>query len=236
LKQLFGKAGWQDELTDLDISYAWADTSLIGNGAAPESLLAVHESAFYTFPDSTNNKLNFVNATGSISCGSDLLVALNAYYRHLVTRTNNGDLNNNNYLSADYSGPDIDCGAPFTSPVDVAYCANAINRASMATQKTWGFGAQLPESRAILKLKNQLVVGASYDHSTVDYNQNFQYAALTDLRTTLPIIDPSNGVETVTSIGGTSKALGLYATDTFSPNPLFAYHGRAGVTTASPKP
>jgi outer membrane receptor protein involved in Fe transport len=221
VKRIFAKAGWQDDQTDLDISYAWADTSLIGNGAAPESLLAVHESAIYTVPDFTNNKLNFVTATGSHFFSRDLLVAADAYYRHLVTRTNNGDLNDNNYLSGDYSGPEIDCGDPFTSRADIAFCANGINRASIATQRTWGLGVQMTESRDILDHKNQLVVGASYDHSSVDYNQNLQYATLTDTRTTLPIIDPNNDVETVTSVGGTSKAFGVYATDTFSPSSLF---------------
>ncbi len=41
----------------------------------------------------------------------------------------------------------------------------------------------------------------------------------------MPIIDPNNDVETVTSVGGTSKALGLYFTDTFSPSPLFHITG-----------
>lgn len=225
VKQLFGKAGWEDEQSDFDLSYAWADNSLIGNGAAPESLLAVHESAVYTIPDFTNNKLNFVTATGSHFLRSDLLLSADAYYRHLVTRTNNGDLNDDNYLSDDYSGPAIDCDAPYAAPVDVAYCANGINRASTATQKTWGFGAQLTESHDMLGFKNQLVAGVSYDHSTVDYNQNFQYATLTDQRTTLPIIDPANDVETVTAVGGTSKAFGVYASDTFSPNSLFHITG-----------
>jgi outer membrane receptor protein involved in Fe transport len=221
VKQVFGKAGWQDEQTDLDLSYAWADTSLIGNGAAPESLLAVHESAVYTVPDFTNNKLNFVTATGSHFLQSDLLVAANAYYRHLVTRTNNGDLNDDNYLSEDYSGPAIDCDAAPGSLADVAFCANGINRASTTIQKTWGLGAQLTATRDILTMKNQLVVGASYDRSTVSYNQNIQYATLTDARTTVAIVDPNNPVETVTSVGGTSKTFGVYATDTFSPSALW---------------
>jgi len=221
VKQLFGKAGWQDELTDLDVSYAWADTSLIGNGAAPESLLAVHRSAVYTVPDFTNNKLNFVTATGSHFIRSDLLLAANAYYRHLTTHTNNGDLNDDNYLSEDYSGPDIECDSPFDGLPAVAYCANGINRASVATQKTWGIGAQLTETHDILNFKNQLVAGMSFDRSTVDYNQSIQYATLTDTRTTLPIIDPNNPVETVTSVGGTSKTFGVYVSDTFSPSSVF---------------
>jgi outer membrane receptor protein involved in Fe transport len=217
LEQVFGKAGWEDEKTDFDISYAWADTSLIGNGAAPESLLAVHQSAVYTVPDFTNNKLNFVSATGSHFLLSDLLLSANAYYRHLLTHTNNGDLNDDNFQSEDYAGPEVDCADGFTSRSDVAFCANGINRSSTTTQKTWGFGVQTTDSAEIMGFKNQAVVGASYDHSTVAYNQSIQYATLTDARTTVAIDDPSNPVETVTSVGGTSKTFGVYATDTFSP-------------------
>jgi outer membrane receptor protein involved in Fe transport len=217
VKQVFGKAGWQDELTDLDISYAWADTRLIGNGPAPESLLAVHRNAVYTVPDFTNNKLNFVNATGSHFLRSDLLVSANTYYRHLVTHTQNGDLNDDNYLSDEYDGPAIDCDEPFNSHASVAFCANGINRASVSTQKTWGFGAQMTETHDLLDRKNQLVGGVSYDHSTVDYNQSFQYATLTGERTTVAIADPNNPQQTVTSVGGTSKTLGVYLTDIFSP-------------------
>jgi len=37
---------------------------------------------------------------------------------------------------------------------------------------------------------------------------------------TVPIIDPNNDVETVTSVGGTSKTFGVYVTDTLSANSL----------------
>jgi len=82
VKQLFGKAGWQDEKSDFDISYAWADTSLIGNGAAPESLLAVHESRSIPFRISPTTS-SFRECHGSHFLQSDLLLSANAYYRHL---------------------------------------------------------------------------------------------------------------------------------------------------------
>jgi outer membrane receptor protein involved in Fe transport len=221
VKQVFGKFGWQTETTDFDLSYTWADTSLIGNGATPESLLAYRRQAIYTTPDYTANRVNFVNATGSHFLQSDLLVSANAYYRHLVTHTNNGDLNDDNYLSEDYAGPAIDCDAPYDSHAAVAFCANGINRASVATQKTWGFGAQLTETHDIADLKNQLVAGLGYDHSSSDYNQNFAYGTLTQSRNADSIVDPNNPVQTVVSVGGTSKTLGLYLTDTFSPTDLW---------------
>jgi outer membrane receptor protein involved in Fe transport len=225
VKQVFGKFGWETETTDLDISYTWADTSLIGNGATPQSLLAYRRQAIYTAPDLTANRVNFVNATGSHFLRSDLLVSGNAYYRHLVTHTNNGDLNDDNYLSDDYNGPPIDCDAPYDSHAAVAYCANGINRASVATQKTWGFGAQLTETHDLAGMKNQLVAGMSYDHSMSDYNQNFTYGTLAESRNTLSIVDPDNPVQTVVSVGGTSKTVGVYLTDTFSPTDLWHITG-----------
>jgi outer membrane receptor protein involved in Fe transport len=220
VEQLFGKGGWQDEKTDIDVSYAWANTQLVGNGTTPESLLAVRRQAIYSAPDFTNNKLNFINGTGSHFLAAELLISGNLYYRHLVTRTKNGDINDDNYLSADYSGPNVDCDN-FTMLSDVAYCANGINRASTLTQKTWGAGVQMTSTHDVGAMKNQAVIGLSFDHSTVNYLQDFQYATLTDSRQTLAIDDPNNPLETVNSVGGISKIFGAYVTDTISPNEQF---------------
>ena len=220
VKQLFGKAGWQDELTDVDLSYTWADTDLTGNGTTPESLLAVRRAAIFTAPDFTNNTLNFVNLTATHFLTPELLLSANAYYRHLRTRTNNGDLNDDNYLSEDYSGPEIDCDLAPESRAEVAFCANGINRASAVTQRTAGLGAQLTWTRDLGTAKNQAIVGVSFDRSKVDYDQAFQYGLLAPDRTVVAIDDPNNSLETITSVGGTSEMLGVYFTDTVSPNSL----------------
>jgi outer membrane receptor protein involved in Fe transport len=220
VEQVFGKAGWQDEKTDIDVSYAWANTQLIGNGTTPESMLAVRRAAIFSAPDFTNNKLNFVNGTGSHFLRSGLLISGDVYYRHLVTRTNNGDVNDNNYLSGDYAGPDVNC-ANFTGLSAVAYCANGINRASTLTQKTWGGGLQLTSTYDVSGMKNQAILGLTFDRSSVDYIQALQYATLTDSRQTVAIDDPSNPLETVNSVRGISKIFGAYLSDTFSPNEQF---------------
>jgi outer membrane receptor protein involved in Fe transport len=217
VKQGFGKVGWQDDETDVDLSYTYADNALVGNGTTPESLLAVRRAAIFTAPDFTNNKLNFVNLTGSHYLRSDLLLSGNLYYRHLVTHTNNGDLNGNNYMSDNFDGGDCD---NFTSRSDVAFCANGIDRASTLTQKTWGLGVQATETHDLAGFKNQAVLGASFDRANVNYEQSFQYATLTPWRSTVPIDDPNNVPETVNSVGGVSKVFGIYVSDTFSPSPL----------------
>lgn len=220
VKQLFGKVGWETERTDIDLSYTWADTQLTGNGAVPESMLAYQRESIYTAPDFTNNTLNFINATGTYFIDKQLLLSGNLYYRHLRTRTLNGDANDDNYLSDDYDGSDIDCTAAPASQADVAYCANGINRASTLTQKTLGAGVQLTATNDLLGQKNHFVVGASYDHSDDDYEQTIQYANLTPLRQTVAIDDPNNPDQAVNSVSGTSHTLGVYFTDTMSPSSL----------------
>ena len=118
LWQAFGKVGWQTEKTDLDLSYTYADTSLFGNGALPQSMLDYRREQSYT-PDFTHNLLHFVNLTGTQFLSEQLLLSGNVYYRHLVTGSSNGS-NNDNYLGEDYSGPPIDCDA---APADRAALA-----------------------------------------------------------------------------------------------------------------
>ncbi|HEY1725160.1 MAG TPA: TonB-dependent receptor [Steroidobacteraceae bacterium] len=223
--QGFGKVGWQNDKTDIDLSYTWADTQMVGNGTTPTSMLDFRRQAIYSAPDFTHNLLNFVNLNGTQFLADNLLLSGNVYYRHLITLSQNGDINDDNYLSDDYSGPDIDCTAPFTARSDAAYCLNGINRASRLEQRTAGFSLQLTDSQDLFGWKNQGIVGVTYDDSNDDYSQMFQYAALTPSRTAISVVDPFNDAETVNSVSGTNKIFGVYLTDTLSPSKLFHITG-----------
>src|SRR5213082_3943563 len=113
LWQAFGKVGWQNDRTDVDLSYTYADTRLFGNGAAPLSMLYYRREQSYT-PDFTHNLLHFVNLTGTQFLSEHLLLSANAYYRRLITASSNGS-NNDNYLTSAYAGPPLDCSV---SPAD----------------------------------------------------------------------------------------------------------------------
>lgn len=227
LYQAFGKVGWQNDKTDIDLSYTYADTSLIGNGAVPQSLLDFRRESIYSAPDFMHNLLNFVNLNGTQFLTDTLLLSGNVYYRQLVTGSNNGDVNDDNYLSDEYDGPEIDCSEEPASLADNAYCSNGINRASRLTQHTTGVGLQLTESHDLFGAKNQAVLGASFDHSTDRYSQTFQYATLTPERTAISNANPFNPAEIVNSLSGSNKIFGVYLTDTFSPNSLLHFTASA---------
>ena len=86
-------------------------------------MAATRREASYT-PDFTHNLLHFVNLTGTQFLSEHLLLAANAYYRHLITGSSNGS-NNDNYLNENYPGPPLDCSVPPADRLMIAYCSSA---------------------------------------------------------------------------------------------------------------
>ena len=211
--QAFGKVGWQTEKTDLDLSYTYADTSLLGNGAVPLSMLDFRRQTSYT-PDFTHNLLHFVNLTGTQFLTDHLLLSGNVYDRRLATGNDNGNVNDG-YLASNYAGPPIDCAVPPTSRADIAFCANGQNAVSRLIQRTIGFGVQLTDSQDVLGMKNQAIVGADYENSRDTFAQVLEYGSLAADRTLIPEVDALND-ETIISLSGSNKILGAYLTDTLN--------------------
>jgi outer membrane receptor protein involved in Fe transport len=218
--QGFGKVGWQNERTDLDLSYSYADTSLYGNGATPLSMLAYLRESIYT-PDTTENLMNFVNLTGTQFLRDKLLLSGNAYYRNLTTSTVNGNVNDS-YLDPGYGGPAIDCSLPPASRAALAWCSPGQNAGSRLTQRSRGAGLQLTDSQDLFGWSNQAILGADYTDSNDTFTQSYQYGQLAANRTLIYQPSPYND-QTVISLGGDNTIYGIYATDTLSPSELLHF-------------
>jgi outer membrane receptor protein involved in Fe transport len=215
--QAFGKVGWQNDRTDIDLSYTYADTSLWGNGATPISMLDYRRQASYT-PDYTQNLLNFANLTATQFLTQKLLLSGNIYSRHLNTGILDGNINDS-YLTDDYTGPPIDCAVPPASLTALAYCAPGQDAAGRVIQRTAGFGVQLTDSQDLLGWNNQAILGADYSDSQDTFAQSFQFGPLAPDRMLIYEVSPFND-ETVISLSGGNRIYGVYLTDTLSPDTL----------------
>src|SRR5690606_11509240 len=89
--QLFGNLGWQTPRSNAQASLTYADTDLIGNGAAPAQLLAVDRDAIFTRPDRTSNELLLFSVEGEHALSQRLTLSANAYLRSSDIATYNGD-------------------------------------------------------------------------------------------------------------------------------------------------
>jgi outer membrane receptor protein involved in Fe transport len=194
--QLFGKAGYQTERTDLDLSLVLADNALEGTQTLPVSWLDTPREA-YTYPDLNSNQVAHANLKGSVFLGQDLLLGGNAYFRRL--RNVNTSSNQNDAFS-----PVPPPGQPVES--------TAFNDRSTIDQDGYGGALQLTVLGDVVGLKNQLAVGAAADLGDVHYIQQTQPAEFTADRGTVATGD----FALETDVRTTNQYYGVYATDTLS--------------------
>jgi iron complex outermembrane recepter protein len=194
VNQIFGKVGWQNDTSDLDLSVALADNTMKGTQTLPLSMLSNPEQA-YTWPDSIENKLAMFTLKGSHFLTDDKLIAGNVYYR----KSDANSFNSNASLVA----------PPVTTNVD------ASNVSSTTNQDGYGGSIQFSLLGDLIGHKNQFTVGASADFSRVTYNQDSLLANLVGTQT---ITDPSNTSKGSVRLKTRSDYYGLYATNNFSFN------------------
>jgi len=166
VRQYFGKVGYQNDKTDLDLSFTGADNTLQGTQTLPLSFFDDIRQA-YTFPDQNHNKVAFVTAKGSHFLAESVLLGGNLYYRHY----RNGNVSSN--VNGDFEDDGI----------------QATNDAAQIDQDGYGGGIQLVLTQRPAGLKNQLTLGSTADVASARFTQTFQAAQFTADRNTIGIDD-----------------------------------------------
>lgn len=208
--QGFGKLGWRDAVTDIDISFTGADTDLIGNGYTPQTLLREdgYES-INTKPDQTQNRLGFINGKLSHWLSQEVLLTANAYFRHNRTNTLNGDIND------EYAGLLEACEGASLNGCDDIYAHGVLNR-SRTTNK--GYGGTLQATWATEH--HMLTGGVSVDIGRTQFKQTEQEGGL--FTANRGLTDIEDDVELANKLSGNSKTWAVFLTDTFNLTPQLA--------------
>ncbi len=89
--QAVADVGYRKDRVDAGVTFTYADTRMNGNGAAPIELLEVDRSAVFTYPDTTENQLAFLQGRFDLAATDAWSVQATAYYRDLDRQTLNGD-------------------------------------------------------------------------------------------------------------------------------------------------
>ena len=203
--QVFGKVGWHRSNSETALSVGYADTNLTGNGLQDLRFLDRDFASVYTKPDQTDNRSTLINLTTRRDVSPSLTVSGNVYYRHIRTKTFNGDINDDSLDQAVYqpneqeqqalaeagytgfptSGEDAS-NTPFPSWRCIANvllqdepgetCNGLLNR-SHTTQHNYGVSAQATW-REWLRPGNALTAGAGYDGSHSSFDQSTQLGYL----------------------------------------------------------
>jgi iron complex outermembrane receptor protein len=187
-----------------------ADNHLEGTQALPVSMLDNPKQA-YTWPDTTENRLGFVNANWQHAFAQDTVLASNAYYRRLATRGVNSNVN------GEYAPPD----QPY----------EAFNLRTSATTDAWGASLQLTLQRRLAGMAHQFVAGAAYDSGNTSFTQSGQPATFAADRDTIGIGD----YVLETDVATRTRSLGFYFSDTvaFAPGWSLLLAGRYNAARVS---
>ena len=211
VRQFFGKAGWQDEKTDFDVSLTLADNKLEGTQTLPQSWFDSIRTA-YTWPDINKNRLEFLTAKGSRYLTNSLILGGNAYYRQYRNENISSNVNN-----------DFD-------PTDPA-SIQATNDRSVIDADSYGLGLQLTWLGKIGAMENQLVLGGSADIGKARFTQDSQDAAITAERSAVG----TSGFVQQTDAMTRNAYYGLYLADTLKLNPFWTLNAAGRYNRAKVK-
>ncbi len=202
IEQLFGKLGFKQGPTDIDLSLTAANNRLEGTQTLPLSFFEDTRQA-YTYPDINTNRLAMLALKGRHFITEDTVLGGNVYLRRF--RNVNLSSNVNNEFGT------IDPGTGLPNPVE------ALNDLSTIAQTSAGFGAQLTLNRELGGMMNQIVFGTSGDFGRASYTQDAQPAALTASRGAVATGDFARETDAATR----SRNLALYAMHSLALTPVW---------------
>jgi iron complex outermembrane recepter protein len=244
LAQGYMDLGWENNPFTVHLSASAADNVIGATGPTPVQLLAQDIRSTFTIPQSIHNEVELVQLTGTYKPTDFILYSANVYYRHfnqhlvdgnttdVTACTNESDflcLEGNNLFPDDAlfdsNGNQVPSSVmpPGATPGEIDITQTNTN--------TVGSGLQAKFTNPVLGRENNLVVGATGDHSVTEY------AAHGELGTLLPNLDvigsgeiidqglsptASPPIEQPVGVIGTNTYFGVYATDTFNITPRLA--------------
>ena len=207
LRSFAALSGRGDDWT-LDLSGAYGDTRLRGNGASPIELIDIDRKQVFTHPDITENTQKQLILEGSRKLSAGLQLAGNVFYRDLDTDTFNGDgsifdecdIDGEEFLVEDEfddengdgecsSADDDDIelvrdldGQPIEAELDDREL-NAINNIGRRSQESYGASAQLALHSDVMS-GNDLTFGVSYNEGRSSFHSMVEVASLLENRAT----------------------------------------------------
>ncbi|NKI99156.1 TonB-dependent receptor [Novosphingobium sp. SG707] len=198
----FAKAGWEGANSGISLSFNRAQSDLNGNGLQDYRLLARDWRSVYTSPDNTRNIASQITLSGHHRLSENLTLSANAFWRSIVTRSINGDMNEGALgeslyqpnaaeraalTEAGYTGfpisgetqantafPKWRCIANVLLNGEPNEKCNGLLTRSSTRQQEWGGAVELGWTG----MGQHLTVGASYAQARARFIQNSQFGYL----------------------------------------------------------
>ena len=177
VNQLFGKVGFNSEMSRFEISYTGAHNLLIGNGLTPKDLLGAERDGIHTLEDETKNEYSQIALNMSHFFDEETMMAGNAYYKRSDQATFNGDLNDEFCDEDSHDEEECTAAQQALSASDAENLNQGVFNRTNTFQDVYGLNLQTTFDQDWLGRRNQLIAGFSAEYSQIKFKQTGQEVA-----------------------------------------------------------
>jgi outer membrane receptor protein involved in Fe transport len=238
VRRFYGDIGGRNDQAEFHLNMGVADNNFGAAATVPAELLQQYWGATYTTPQTSENRVGYVNLTGKVEATPTWTIDGSAHVRIFDQKTQDGNPTGTQPCTADqtllcYGDGSTHAnglnGAQLTNPFD----PNAVlgeNDRTTTHSTTTGFSLQATNTDRLFGHNNHFVVGGSLDYSVT------RFTASAELGTIGPdyvvsgsgiFLGPSGFPISIgpVDLRTTNQYIGLYALDTFDVTNAFSLTG-----------
>lgn len=239
VRRFYGDVGYKGGDSEFHVNMGLANNNFGASASVPAELLQQYWGAIYTNPQTTNNRVGYVNLTGKVEATPTWTFESTVHARVFEQRVIDG----NPTSVQECAFPGLLCFNDDTTP------ANGLNGAQLANpfasgtllgeldrtttrSTTFGVSGQATNTDKLFEHENRFVLGTSFDASVTHFNASAELGTIgTDYAVSGSGIflgksgTPATGEMGPVSLRTVNQYSGLYALDTFNVTDAFAITG-----------
>jgi iron complex outermembrane receptor protein len=238
VRRFYGDVGYRTDVSEFHLNMGVAKNDFGAAATVPVELLQQYYGATYTTPQTSTNKVGYLNLTGKVEATPTWTIEGGAHLRLFDQKTQDGNPTGTQPCAADNTqlcfGDDSTPanglnGAQLANPFAAGSVLGEIDRTTTRST-TWGVSLQATNSDQIFGHNNRFVVGTAFDSSVT------RFSATAELGTVAPnyvvsgsgiFLGQSGNPVSIgpVSLRTTNQYSGLYALDTFDVTNAFSITG-----------
>jgi outer membrane receptor protein involved in Fe transport len=238
VRRFYGDIGGRNDQAEFHLNMGVADNDFGAAATVPVELLQHYWGATYTTPQTTENRVGYVNLTGKVEATPTWTIDGSAHVRIFDQKTQDGNPTGTQPCTADQTLLCYGDGSTHANGLNGAQLANPFgpnavlgeNDRTTTHSTTTGFSLQATNTDRLFGHNNHFVVGGSLDYSVT------RFTASAELGTIGPdyvvtgsgiFLGPSGFPISIgpVDLRTTNQYIGLYALDTFDVTNAFSLTG-----------
>ena len=238
VRRFYGDVGYRNDSSEFHLNMGVANNNFGAAATAPIELLQKYWGATYTTPQTTANRVGYLNLTGKVEATPTWTLEGAAHVRVFQQKTVDGNPTETQPCAAD---PALLCfnddvtpanglnGVQLANPFDPAAVLGQIDRTTTRSTTT-GASLQATNTDQVFGHNNQFMVGTSFDSSVSRFSASGELGTIGSnyvVSGSGIFLGPSGDPVSIgpVALRTTNRYTGLYALDTFDVTDAFSITG-----------